>query len=212
MDILTLLQNAFKIIKAIFNKPSEAAPVVVPPVIEVKPVYTLNFSDNVVRTIMTDPVIAKLQVIFTEKKFTAWVTSILRTPGAQLNLITRDAQDHGIIPKNKTLNMGDTMIFNGKTYPIWQVVWSTLLNKGVIINPPVSAIVLMDYIRDGVNKKGWVIPPSPHSSGKAFDIGGFNAENTIDACFALLTSVKEQVGIKDILLEPVNHCCHSDVL
>jgi hypothetical protein len=172
----------------------------------------LTFAIDVKRTPMTDAVIEKLQPIFVANNFTAYITSVLRDKDDQLRLIQQYAIEHGIIPGGTILNFVDTEYFEGKQVYVWQVVWSTLLNHGIIINPAVSAVVLMDYWRDGINKKGLTLPASPHAGGKAFDVGGFSPNNTINRCYQILMNAASGVGIKDVLEEHGNNCCHVDVV
>lgn len=90
-------------------------------------------------------------------------------------------------------------------YYSWQDGWSALLNKGVIINPPLPAKCLMDYFRDGVNKKGQIIGQSPHVKKKAFDLSG------LDSLPIIQKLLKEKI-IKGYLLERKNNCLHVDIL
>ena len=93
----------------------------------------------------------------------------------------------------------------------WQLAWSNLLNVGVIINPPVKAICLMNYIRKGVNKKGQYINQTPHSSGTAFNIGG-GSNGIMDELTVLNDALKEKKipGLKSFLAERENNALHVD--
>ena len=44
----------------------------------------------------------------------------------------------------------------------WLRTWGECLHRGLIINPPLAAVVPFDYKRNGVNKKGLLIPASNH--------------------------------------------------
>lgn len=87
---------------------------------------------------------------------------------------------------------------------LWQMAWSNLLNIGLIINPPFSARCLMDYWRDGINKKGQVIGQSPHVKKKAFDLSGIDS-------LVIVKRLVEDKMIKSYLLERKNNCIHMDV-
>ena len=87
---------------------------------------------------------------------------------------------------------------------IWQMAWSNLLNLGVIINPPLPAVALMDYWRGGLNKKGMLIGVSPHTKGKSFDLSGTDS-------LAIVQSLKLKEKIKGYLLERENNCIHVDI-
>jgi hypothetical protein len=131
------------------------------------------------------------------------VTSGLRVPKDSLRIIRQYlvAKDLArVYPDAMTCSIDDK-------YPdgnyVWQMAWSHLLNKGVIINPPLAAKVLMDYIRNGVNKKGNIIGQSPHILG-AFDLSGLDS----------LTIVKRLVEdgmIRGYLVERENNCLHCDI-
>lgn len=87
---------------------------------------------------------------------------------------------------------------------LWQMAWSNLLNKSVIINPPLEAVVLMNYFRDGVNKKGKIIGQSPHVRGTAFDISGLDSH-------VIVKRLVEDGMIKSYLIERENNCIHCDI-
>lgn len=87
---------------------------------------------------------------------------------------------------------------------VWQMAWSHLLNKGVIINPPLPAACLMDYYRNGKNKKGQIINQSPHIRGTAIDISGTDSE-------VIVKRLVEDKMIRGYLVERENNCIHIDI-
>jgi hypothetical protein len=87
---------------------------------------------------------------------------------------------------------------------VWQMAWSNLLNKGVIINPPLPAECLMDYFRGDVNKKGKVINQSPHVRGTSFDLSGTDS-------LTIVKRLVEDKMIRGFLLERENNCIHCDI-
>ena len=128
---------------------------------------------TVTLTEIIDPVIAALDPFFEGRH--AYVTSGLRTKDDQLAIIKTYAALKGVakeFPSISTATLDGKTMFEGHAVFAWQPAWSRLLNRGVIINPPIAAAPLFDYIRGGVNKKGVIIMPSPHMRGTAFDIGG----------------------------------------
>ena len=170
----------------------------------------LTIEPGAVRTAATDPVIQQLDIYFRAAGKKGVITSILRTPAAQLLLIQNAARDKGIIANNFVLDFertGTLPSSNMGEYPVWQIVWSQLLNKGYIINPPVPAKVLLDYFNDGVNKKGETIQPSAHFTGKCFDTSGEN----ISSIFEIIDNAKAAVGIVYVRYERENNCVHSQV-
>lgn len=87
---------------------------------------------------------------------------------------------------------------------VWQMAWSNLLSIGVIINPPLAAKCLMDYHRNGVNKKGQLIGQSPHTRGTAFDLSGTDS-------LTIVKRLVEDKMIRGYLLERENNCIHCDL-
>jgi hypothetical protein len=180
----------------------------------------LKVQPGVVLTETIDPVIMQLDEWFKKDKLTAYVTSGLRDPTGQLDLIKSLAKKCRIdlkYPEITTASLQGLTTFdeNGHKHTIylWQRAWSALLNVGIIVNPPLRATVLFDYWRDGMNKKGMEIGGSPHFKGTAFDIGGNT--NGIEDEFAVMKDalVSGTVdGLKGILIERQNNCCHCDCI
>lgn len=131
------------------------------------------------------------------------VTSVIRVPEDSLRIIRQYLRSTGLdrkYPEAMTCDILDQVDGNY----VWQKGWSALLNAGVIVNPPYSAICLMDYYRDKVNKKGQLIGQSPHVKKKAFDLSGLDS----------LTIVKRLVEdgmIRGYLIERMNNCLHIDI-
>jgi hypothetical protein len=101
------------------------------------------------------------------------ITSGLRDPAEQLIIIAKYALVNKVrFPEFDPDDVHGRVTIDGQEIYQWQRTWSALLALGIIINPPLAAVVLDDYLRDGVNKKGHLIPGSPHYAGKAFDISG----------------------------------------
>lgn len=165
---------------------------------------------EVIMTSVVNTVLLKLDTEFIKAGFKASITSVKRDENKQLSLIENEAKKRKIIANNIKLDLTTQEMFNGEMVYTWQLIWSKLLNQGFIINPPNSARVLLDYFKDGINKKGLNIQPSPHFFGKSFDIGGFNNVYTVEKCYNLLLGIKGIVGIRNVLLERVNNCVHCD--
>jgi hypothetical protein len=169
----------------------------------------LQFRAGVIRTAATDPVIKKLDDYFAAAGHIAYITSVLRTPEAQLLIIQNYAQEKAVIASNFVLTFDQTGVLENVTSPLWQIVWSQLLSKGILVNPPRAAMVLTDYMKDGVNKKGEIIQPSAHFLGIAFDIGG--GENGIADELAIVQKAADTVGINYVRVERENNCVHCQV-
>lgn len=172
----------------------------------------LTFSDGVVRTEVTDKVISKLDKYFEEFEEHAKVTSVKRTAADQLSIINQYALRYSI-HLEFPLHTGDPAErYEHTNYGVlykWQCVWSRLLNKGVIINPPLRAKVLFDYWRRGVNKKGRMINPSQHFYGNCVDIGGGydGITGEVEVISAAMAS-DPNLGIARMVLERKNNCVH----
>jgi len=114
---------------------------------------------------------------------------------------------------------------------LWQHAWSALLNlytitkgeKGKLINPPLAAICLREYVRNGVDMRGKIINPSPHiSGGKSgawpIDFSGkiklsdgskmTSLDIVADICHQAQLS---GVAISNITKEIANNCVHIDL-
>ena len=177
------------------------------------------YKEDVKRTSQTDKVIEKLEPYFEQAGIVGRVTSVLRDKFMQLADIQKFAQDAKLILDGFQLDFEHMTTFQGREVPYWQLVWSTLLSRGIIVNPPIPAECLMDYVRDGVNKKGQTIQQSPHFTGDCFDFGGRVIVNgqlvdKLDAVYQLLIkATADGVGIlktpSSPFIEHGNRCVHS---
>ncbi len=178
----------------------------------------LTINPSVILTPVIIPVIESLEPYFAEAKLQAKVTSGLRDAYAQLrvvkNYITVNHLD-AKYPAIFSAKPADMIIdpTYGQVY-VWQKAWSELLNIGIIINPPLAAKCLMDYInKDGKNRKGQVINMTPHSTGNCMDIGGAGGEfSTIkDELVVMQKAMADKLpGLINILPEHGNNCVHCD--
>lgn len=177
----------------------------------------LTIASDAKRTPQTDPVIAYLDSKFAMLGIRAIVTSILRTPEQQLKIIRDYCIKRGVTTEYKEILQNrfftDTIKL-GSSYEdvyFWQPAWSKLLNIGVIINPPLAAKCLYDYVSRGVNKKGTTISASTHFFGKAFDIGG-GPKGVEEKLKVIKTSTDDPAsGIKSFLVERENNAIHINV-
>jgi hypothetical protein len=133
------------------------------------------------------------------------VTSGVRGPEDQLRIIRNYLRSKGLVSKyTEAMSCGLNDKYPDSEEYVWQKGWSALLNAGVIINPPFPAVVLMDYFRNGVNKKGQLIGQSPHTRGTAFDLAGLDS---LDIVKKLVDDKK----VRGYLLERENNCIHVDI-
>lgn len=174
----------------------------------------LTFADGVVRSVSTDKVIAKLEPFFAKRNHRAKVTSVIRTPEDQLRIINKYALDNNLHYENP-LHYGNPNVKvteDSQEIYAWQITWSRLLNIGILINPPLRAKVLFDYWRNGINKKGRLINPSAHSTGKVFDIGGsggrdFSVSDEVEILSEALVQ-DPALGILRFIIERKNNALH----
>lgn len=176
---------------------------------------TVGVKSGVRLTSIIEPVIVALDKYFEAANLTARVTSGERTSGDQLTIIRKYAASFGVdkeFPEIKTCGVLDKIDFGeGKKLFTWQRAWSRLLNTGVIVNPPLPAACLFDYIREGVNKKGQIINQSPHYYGKAFDIGGGLDHDPTNELAVIKKALADKLpGLKGYLLERKQNCLHID--
>ncbi len=168
----------------------------------------LTLLPGVSRTACTDPVIYTLDTFF--KGRPAHVSSIYRSPAHQLALIRDFAHKKGLVSKYPEAMTCDLDDRDAQGHYQWQWLWSDLLHEGIIINPPLNAHVLLDYIRDGVNKRGELIPQSTHTAGIAFDISGrYDDDNILDDIIKIMSRIYlKPLGIKSTTIEHQNDCFH----
>lgn len=171
---------------------------------------SLIVRDTVKLTPHIIPVIVALDDFFQSHQLKAFVTSGFRDPVNQLNVIRSYLKRKNldtVYPDAMVCNVND-MLPDG-TFQ-WQMAWSNLLNVGVIINPPLRAMCLMNYVVKGVNKKGLFINQTPHARGTAFDVGG-NSNGIMDEAAVLAEAKKQNLaGLRGFLLERENNCVHVD--
>lgn len=131
------------------------------------------------------------------------VTSGVRDPEDSLRIIKQYLRSKGLSKLYPYAMTGAIDQKDGRHY-VWQEAWSHLLSIGVIINPPLPAECLKDYIRNGKNKKGQIIGQSPHIKGTAFDLSGTDSET-------IVKRLVEDGMIRGYLLERENNCIHIDI-
>lgn len=183
----------------------------------------LVLNPGVVTTPIVEPVIVALDQYFQAAGMRAKVTRALDDARGQLRTIkkylTRNALDKVFPEAMLCTNPADKI---GQYY-VWQLAWSSLLNIGVIINPPLDAVCLMDYYGTtgkGSNRKGKLISHTPHmnpvSTGKGcFDIGGATGEDSTikDELEIVMKAFKKGIaGLINILPEHNNNCIHCDCI
>lgn len=170
----------------------------------------LKVSPNVILTPIIDAVITKLDPYFINHP--SVVTSGLRDAYKQLEVIRQYLKIKGLdskYPQAMTCKPTDMVVGNSTEY-VWQMAWSNLLSVGVIINPPLQAKCLMDYIRNGVNKKGEIISQTPHARGTAFNIGA-GANGVEDEAAILQKALNDKLpGLADFIKERENNALHCD--
>lgn len=147
------------------------------------------------------------------------ITSGLRTKEDQLALIIeklilhkKDKEFAEFVPGqpiDKTVHV-NLHLNDGRDIFWWQRGWSRLLNIGEIINPPIPAEVLFDYIVGGHNKSGEVIQISNHMRGLSLDIGGGKDLKAKAKCVLAAVNAGD-CFITGWKIESVNNACHVDV-
>jgi hypothetical protein len=162
----------------------------------------LRVPTSVVLNAALDKVLYEIDCDFRESPET--VTSAVRIPEDQLRIIRKYLRTKGLddnYPEALACTIHDK---DAAGNYVWQKAWSHLLNIGVIINPPLAAVALMDYWRNGVNKRGQLIGQSPHTRGTAFDLSGLDSLRVVQG-------LKLKGKIKGYLVERENSCIHCDI-
>lgn len=171
----------------------------------------LIVKSGVILTSIIEPVIVALDDYFEAANFTAIVTSGLRTAEDQLRIIRQYLKAKKLDVKYiEAMTCGVNDKLPDGNYK-WQMGWSALLNAKIIINPPKSAILLMDYVgMTKKNRKGDVFPPTAHINGTCVDIGGgldYNIANELVIINKAL-SEKKIGGMVSVVAERNNNCVH----
>lgn len=171
----------------------------------------LKVNPSVILTPVIEPVIAALESCFEAEGLVAVVTSGLRTPEDQLIVIQNFLRMKRLdvnYPEAMSGKIDTRFTWEGQEVYSWQPGWSALLNSGIIVNPPIAAICLLNYINAaGINRKGQSIPASNHIPGHAFDIGG--GKNGLNDEVAVVLKYKDKIpGIVDYVIERNNNCLH----
>lgn len=182
----------------------------------------LVINDNVELTPAIEKSILAVRPHFALHQHKAYVTSGLRSPERQVfdaiysNSIR--AKLDMVYPEFRTGLSGHWLIDKKVSTPEgqlfwWQRTWSKLLNCGYIVNPPIDAVCLYHSFRDnGTDRKGVVIHASPHSGGRAYDIGGGSDRKPNDEYAILLEAQKDPLcRITSLTLETMNNCVHVNV-
>jgi len=171
----------------------------------------LKVNPSVKLTPVIEPVIIALDGWYEKEGLTGVVTSGFRSEDDQLNLIRKFLKEYGLNIKYSDAMVGgisEMFVWEGQSVYKWQPGWSALLNKGIIVNPPIRAICLMNYINSaGVNRRGQIIEGSNHTPGNAFDMGG--GSNGLNDEIALIIKAKSSIpGIVDWVIERRQNCLH----
>ncbi len=140
------------------------------------------------------------------------LTSGIREPIEQLHLIGWYAKEYGIyFPEFDLQDLHGIRTVDGIAVATWQRTWSRLLHFGIIINPPLAAECLEYSLRpDGSNRKGEIIPGSPHGTGKCFDLSG---KAGLDLIAKFLADAKaDGVEIRNWIIERKNNAVHVNTV
>lgn len=162
-------------------------------------------------TPVIEPVIEKLEPFFEKHKVKSCVTSGLRTAEDQLDVIQQYLKQKSLqikYPEAMEKDVNAKFMWDGQEVYKWQPGWSALLNSGIIINPPIRAICLMNYINSsGINRKGQYIDASNHIPGNAFNIGG-GSNGLNDEVAAIIDAIPHIPEIANYVIERANNALH----
>jgi hypothetical protein len=177
------------------------------------PNFGLTIKDGVILTDSIRPGIAQLDAAYKDRNISGLVSSGLRTPERQVDVIRGLAKDAGLeFDYLDSMNLNSTTSYSGAVVFQWQIVWSKLMSLMFDVNPPIAATLLMDRFIGGVNKRGKVYPPTEHSFGISFDIEGeYGGQQLLDIYTnAFLDAVKENEvpAIISYTKEVKNNCLH----
>lgn len=165
---------------------------------------------NVVTNELIEKVLVKLEPHFEKANHKATATSGVRTAEDQLRIIRSYLKQKGLDKKYPEAMIGKVTDVLPDGHYYWQMGWSALLNCGIIINPPLKAILLMDYIVAGVNKKGKEYNQTMHANGLCLDIGG-GADGLTNELEVIKSASMEIPEIVSWVVERNNNCLHLNL-
>lgn len=165
---------------------------------------------SVVLTPAIDAAIVNMDEYFARFGLKGNVTSGLRDAERQLKVIRDYLKSKGLAAKYPDAMNCKAVDKGPDGNYIWQMAWSNLLHIGVIINPPLQAKLLMDYFKNGANRKGAVFNQTPHASGLAFNIGGGTNGITDEAKPVEAAAKDKMPGLLNYLLERENNAIHCN--
>ncbi len=166
---------------------------------------------NVVLNPLIETVILKLEKHFEKVGLKAFITSGVRTADDQLHIIQKYLKTKGMdkkYPEAISCAKSTDKLPNGQY--AWQMGWSALLNCGIIINPPLKAILLMDYVSGGINKKGKEFNQTMHANGLCVDIGG-GADGLSNEVAVVKQAQSDIPEIISFVVEHNNNCLHLNL-
>ena len=181
----------------------------------------LKVKPGVVLTPSIEPPIVALDEWFRQYQCKSYVTSGLRDPKSQFRIIQQAAIARGLnkeFPQIIAASIDSMMVNGTQSVPVWLPVWSRLLTIGFLVNPPLEAKVMFDYVHpksERIIPAGTVIQPSAHFKGTAFDIGGRgeSQDQTINDELEILKLAFDSGTIPEILsytIERENNALHCD--
>lgn len=171
----------------------------------------LKVNSNVVLNDLIEKVVVALDKHFEKANLKAVVTSGVRTAEDQLRIIRQYLNSTKLSVKYPEALTGHATdkLPNGDY--IWQMGWSALLNSGIIINPPLRAILLMNYFNaKNVNRKGDYFEQTAHASGVCVDLGG-GGNGLNDELAVIQEAAKEIPEIVSWVIERNNNCLHLNL-
>lgn len=170
----------------------------------------LEVWSNVVLNPLIEKVILALEPHFEKANVKSCVTSGIRTPEDQLRIIRdylKKTKLNSNYPDAMSGGVNDKI---GELYK-WQMGWSALLNNGIIINPPLKAKLLMNYINSqGKNRIGEYFNQTAHSSGTCVDLGG-GKNGVNDEVSVVKEAMKDIPEIISYVIERNNNCLHLNL-
>ncbi len=169
----------------------------------------LIYAENVIKTPAITRCVGLIDPYFDGEP--SIITSGLRSEAKQLQIIIDKAHrrkiENDFVEFNNNLGNSSQVACFVEGYPKaifwWQRTWSKLLEMQDIVNPPIAAECLSNYVDGGVNKKGVIIGISPHMKGLSFDIAGGNS-TTEKAKRVMKASQSGDCFVHSFRIEPNN--------
>lgn len=167
----------------------------------------IQVADGVTHSRIADNFVIHIQPFLAAAGQHGLVTSMKRAAADQYRIIYQYGISRGLF-KASDCTLAEFPArpyqYEGQATFFWVWVWSTLLEMGLLIAPPVGPTAILLGTR-----RGQIRNPSTHIRGLALDFKGTDVAPTIEA--AVKTSPEIAALVERVLVERENDATHIDL-